>query len=211
MCFHDFSMFSEVAICTVDICQFFSALTMTLRNDPLLQERGRAQAIMCVAIAVVLVGPVVCCDSDRVAVAYRTVKFWCFYFVVLVVFPSCPFLTFLCVRLDWSFAYGTLAGHVLFAVLFHGISRLKILVDPRDTPAVRPGFSICLPAVFRNFSDPPKGGTSQLQLRNALAACPACPGTLEWVHKLADDRRRTWVLKPKCSQVSVWMPIDVEI
>ena len=131
---------------------------------------------------------------------------WCFYFVVLVVFPSCPSLTFLCVRLDWSFAYGTLAGHVLFAVLFHGISRLKIWVDPRDTPAFRPGFSICLPAVFRNFSDPPKGGTSQLQLRNALAACPACPGTLEWVHKLADDRRRTWVLKPKCSQVSVWMP-----
>lgn len=73
---------------------------MTLRNDPLLQERGRAEAIMCVAIAVVLVGPVACCDSDRVAVAYRTVS------LVLLFCCSCCFsIIFHLVPFQLSFVF----------------------------------------------------------------------------------------------------------
>lgn len=138
---------------------------MTLRNDPLLQERGRAEAVRCVAIAVVLWWWALWYIVILAGLRLPTVLLvWCFYFSC-----SCMFLLF--------FYLVPVLPPFVFA-LIGALRHSCILINPWDWDR-RPGFSICWPAVFRSFSGPPKGGTSPLQLRNALAACPACLGTLE--------------------------------
>ena len=170
-------MFSEVAICTVDICQFFSALTMTLRNDPLLQERGRAEAIICVAIAVVLVGPVVCCDSGRVAVAYRTVSLvllfccsCCFSILSLFNFPlRSPWLK-LCIRhIGWPCSFCSSFSRHFTAKNMGRPTRHSCFL-----PRVLNLLARCLPKLQRS----PQGRHITIAAQKRFGCMPGVPGNI---------------------------------